>query len=52
MPRFYGKLKNFCYYFYRIAIRFLLIRLPLFFIFLPFALLMNARRGHRPGESR
>jgi hypothetical protein len=36
------KIKTFGYYFYRIGIRFLLIRVPIFLIYLPWALLINA----------
>jgi hypothetical protein len=46
------KISKFCYYFYRIAIRFLLIGVPLFLMTLAFALIANACRGPRPGESR
>ncbi|MDR1303279.1 MAG: hypothetical protein LBJ81_01510 [Puniceicoccales bacterium] len=47
-----GKFKNFCYYFYRIGIRFLLIGVPIFLIHLIIALVVNACRGRRLGESR
>ncbi|MDR3317430.1 MAG: hypothetical protein LBS71_01340 [Puniceicoccales bacterium] len=46
------KINDFCYYFYRIAIRFILIRMPLFLTYLLFALLINAFRKPKPGESR
>jgi hypothetical protein len=48
----YTKFSNFCYYFYRIGVRFLLIRMPFFFIHLFFALLFNAYRKRRSGTLR
>ena len=48
----FHQLGQFLYYFYRIGIRLILIRMPFFLIHLGFALLCNAFRGKRPGESR
>ncbi|MDR0590415.1 MAG: hypothetical protein LBG09_00970 [Puniceicoccales bacterium] len=46
------KFRNFCYYFYRIGIRFLLVGVPIFLIHLAVALIANVCRGRKLGESR
>ena len=49
---FISRLRSFLYYFYRIGIRLVLIRMPFLLIHIIFALVLNAFRGSRPGESR